>query len=256
MRIVHGFLTGLLGFLTGVLGALAGWAGLAFTVVGLGGPDRDGAIAMGAFDIGSIGGVIGFVAGVFLFVKFGMVAQRVAAVAAPLEPASPSSDGAAATPPARHAPAKRISRPFAAIVLVAVGGLAWSGWYEFIRSPYLTHGFMTLALQFRLPADMPAPADGKDIEIVLDEGGRTWPGSANPRWRGHQGNQVVILGNVTMSYKTGRRTITLTVPGAPTQSWTLDLPSDPDPTPDYTAWRPSGSSPNAIELNYRLTADR
>ena len=132
MWIVHGFLTVLLGFLTGLLGALAGWVGLALTVVALGGPDRDGAIAMGAFDIGWIGGVIGFVAGVFLFVKFGMVAQRAAGVAAPLEPAAPSSDGVAATPPARHAAAKRISRPFAAIVLVAVGGLAWSGLYVFI----------------------------------------------------------------------------------------------------------------------------
>ena len=116
---------------------------------------------------------------------------------------------------------------------------------------------MTLALQFRLPADMAAPADAKDVEIVLDEGGQRWPGYLNEAgWRGHQGNRVVILATVAMIYKASRRIVTLSMPGAPSQSWTLDLPSDPDPTPGYTEWRPSSNAPNAIELNYRLTADR
>ncbi|HWG04654.1 MAG TPA: hypothetical protein VG271_06545, partial [Beijerinckiaceae bacterium] len=202
-----------LGFLTGVLGMLAGWFGLALAVVALGGPDRDGAVAMGAFfDIGPIGAAIGFIVGVFLFVKFGMVSQRAASAdALSLQPGSAPPDGPAAAPPRRSAPVTRISRPFAVVVLAVVGGLAWWGWYEFIRSPYLTHGYMTLALQFRLPEDMVAPAEAKDIEIVLDEGGRTWPGSVNEGgWRGHQGSRVVILATVTMEYKTSRRTVTLT----------------------------------------------
>ena len=46
----------IIGLLSGVLGMLAGWAGLAFLVVSLAGPDRDGGIAMGAFfQIGPIG---------------------------------------------------------------------------------------------------------------------------------------------------------------------------------------------------------
>ena len=67
---------------------------------------------------------------------------------------------------------------------------------------------------------------------------------------------MVILATVTMSYKTSRRAITLSMPGTPEQSWTLDLSGDPDPTPGYTVWLPSSDAPNAIELNYRLTADR
>src|SRR5277367_4479443 len=52
------------GLLSGLIGALAGWFGLAFLVMVLSGPDRDGGIAMGAFfNIGPIGGLIGFVAG-------------------------------------------------------------------------------------------------------------------------------------------------------------------------------------------------
>jgi hypothetical protein len=50
-------------------------------------------------------------------------------------------------------------------------------------------------------------------------------------WRGHQGNRAVILAGVTMSYKMSRRVITLSMPGAPSQSWTLDLSSDPEPIP-------------------------
>src|SRR4051812_7436647 len=142
-----------LGFLAGVVGMLAGWAGLAFLVVALAGPDRDGGVAMGAFfTIGPFGAVIGVALGIFLFVKFGLVARPVAPAAQPSlasvgeAPASAPPPGVAVTPAAR-----RISRPFAAALLVIVGALAWWGWYEFIRSPYLTHGYMTLALQFRLP---------------------------------------------------------------------------------------------------------
>ncbi len=253
-----------LGFLSGVVGMLAGWAGLAFLVVALAGPDRDGGIAMGAFfNIGPIGAVIGFAAGIFLFVKFGLVARPVAPTAQPplrsaeeepanAEPTSAQSPGVAVTPGARG-----ISRPFAAVLLVIVGTLAWWGWYEFIRSPYLTHGYMTFALQFRLPENVAAPADPKDAEILLDEGGNFWPGQLNGNgWRGHQGSRVVLLASVSMSYKARRRIVTLSMPGVPSQAWILDLPSDPDPTPGYTDWLPSSNAPDAIELNYRLTADR
>ncbi len=252
VRFVLGFV---LGLLSGLVGMLAGWVGLAFLVIAVvGGPDREGGTAMGAFfNIGPVGGVIGFAVGVYLFVKFGLVTRPAApAAASPAESASAPPAGAAVTPTARA-----ISRPFAVILLVIVGGLAWAGWYEFMRSPYLTHGFMTLALQFKLPADMAAPADAKDVKILLDEGGRFWPGYLNENaWHGHQGSRFVILATVTMSYKASRRTITLSMQGAPDQVWTLDLPYDPDPTPGYTEWQPSSKASNAIEMNYRLTADR
>jgi hypothetical protein len=243
-----------LGFLCGVVGMLAGWFGLALLVIALAGPDRDGGVAMGAFfNIGPLGALIGFGFGVWLFVKFGVVAQGASLATAPAsEPASAPSPGAATAPATA-----RISRPFAVVVLAIAGGLAWWGWYEFIRSPYLTHGYVTLALQFRLPADVAAPADAKDVQIVLDEAGRRWPADLNEAgWRGHQGNRAVILASVSMMYKTSRRVVTLSMPGAPSQSWTLDLSSDPDPTPGYTAWLPSRDAPNPIELNYRLIADR
>jgi hypothetical protein len=225
----------ILGFLSGLLGMLAGWFGLAFLIIALVGPDREGGVAMGAFfDIGPIGAVIGFVAGVWLFVRFGMVA--------------------AAAPAPRQT---RISRPFAVAVVAIASGLAWWGWYELIRSPYLTHGDMNLELQFRLPAGMAAPEEDKDVRILLDEGGHFWPGNVKPGgWRAHQGDRAVILAGVSMSYKAWRRTVTLSIPGAPDQAWSIDLPNDPDPTPDFGGWRPSSRAPNAIELNYRLTSDR
>src|ERR1700756_1827169 len=65
-----------LGFLSGLVGMFAGWFGLAFLVIALAGPDRDGGVAMGAFfNIGPLGALIGFGVGVWLFVKFGLVAQ-------------------------------------------------------------------------------------------------------------------------------------------------------------------------------------
>jgi hypothetical protein len=104
---------------------------------------------------------------------------------------------------------------------------------------------------------MAAPAEAKDVQIVLDERGQRWPAYLNEAgWREHQGNRAVILVSVSMMYKTSRRVVTLSMPGAPSQSWTLDLSSDPDPTPGYTAWLPSRDAPNPIELNYRLFADR
>jgi len=151
---------------------------------------------------------IGFGVGIWLFVKFGLVAQGAAfAIAPSSEPASASS------PTVTVAPATaRISRPFAVVVLAIVGGLAWWAWYEFIRSPYLTHRYMTLALQFRLPAGMTASAEAKDVQIVLDEGGHRWPAYLNEAgWRGHQSNREVILASVSMMYKTSRRVVTLSV---------------------------------------------
>jgi hypothetical protein len=246
-----------LGFLSGVIGMLAGWFGLAFLVVALAGPDPDGGTAMGAFfNIGPIGAAIGFCVGIWLFVKFGLVARRAPATPMPVpsvEPASAPSVGSTADAPAKG----RISRPFAIAVVAIVGGLAWWGWYELIRSPYLTHGDMTLALQFRLPAGMALPADPKDVQIILDEGGQTWPGDLNANgWLGHQEGRAVILATVSMSYKAWHRSLTLSMPGAPSQSWPLNLSYDPDPTPGYTAWLPSSRATDAIELNYRLTADR
>src|SRR5271156_4076147 len=107
----------ILGILSGLLGALAGWFGLAFLVIALAGPDRDGGVAMGAFfNIGPLGALIGFGVGVWLFVKFGMVAHGAAFPAAPFsEPASASSP--APSPAVTVAPATaRISRSFAVIV--------------------------------------------------------------------------------------------------------------------------------------------
>jgi hypothetical protein len=155
-----------IGFLSGVLGLLAGWAGLAILVIALAGADREGGTAMGAFfNIGPIGGLIGLVAGVWLFIKFGVA--RVPSLPG-VEPA-----GVESAPPRT-----RVSPAFAAIVVLLAAGLSWWGWYELIRSPYLSHGYMTLELQFRLPSGMALPADAKDVHIVV--------------WEGQQGNDVTL----------------------------------------------------------------
>jgi hypothetical protein len=81
--------------------------------------------------IGPIGGLVGFIAGVWLFIKIGVVRDSAQ---------SPDAEQSGAS----TRPQMRISRPFAGVVLVLAGGLAWWAWYELIRSPYLTQGFMTL----------------------------------------------------------------------------------------------------------------
>ena len=235
----------LVGFLSGLLGALAGWAALAMAVVGLAGPDRDGGIAMGAaFNIGPFGGLVGFALGLWLFARIGLV--RV--------PATP-----AATPPPELAAAPgraRVSRPFAAAVLALAAGLAWWGWYEFIRSPYLSHGFMTLDLQIMLPATMPLPADPKDVSIAVSEGREQTDVTVGPAWHGHLGDRPVFLGQATLSLKTRSRWVSFALQGMPEQRWRLDLSSDPDPTPAYTAWRAPDGGGAGVEMNYRLRADR
>src|SRR5579872_5698812 len=152
------------GFLSGVVGMIAGWFGLAFLFIAAAGPDRDGGVAMAAvFNVGPVGALVGFGVGVWLFWKFGLVAQGAAPAAAPsAEPASAPPLGAVGAPAK-----KRISLPFAIVVVAIVGGLAWWWWYEFVRSPYLTHGYMTLALQFKLPEGMAPPAEAKDVQVLL-----------------------------------------------------------------------------------------
>ena len=171
----------IIGFLSGVLGMLAGWAGLAFLVVSLAGPDREGGIAMGAFfQIGPIGGVVGFFVGVWLFIKLGVV--RAAAV--PAAAAADAKQSDVISPPVRT----RISRPFAIAVVLTVGVLAWLGWYELIRSPYLSHGFMTLDLQFRFQPSTVLPTNGDDVHIDVTEGGsRLAMVNLANGWRGHDG---------------------------------------------------------------------
>ncbi|MGY8710850.1 hypothetical protein RAD16_34395 [Bradyrhizobium sp. 18BD] len=234
-----------LGFLSALLGALAGWSGLAALVVMLAGPDRDGGIAMGAFvDIGPIGGIAGLIAGIWLFMRFGLIRNT-----AP-PPTAESSDDA----PRRTA---RLSLPFAIPVLLIAAGLAWWGWHEFIRSPNLSHGFMTLDIEFRLPAGMALPDSEEDLKIEVEEA----QGYANPllpaNWRAHDGDRRAIIASASLMYKTRHRAISLTLPGVPTQRWPVDLRSDPDPTPGFSPWRvASEGSPAKIEMHFRLRADR
>ena len=235
----------IIGFLSGVLGMLAGWAGLAALVVNLAGPDRDGGIAMGAvFQIGPIGGIVGFIAGVFLFAKFGFVskAKSLTKSELPEAPAAPAQ--------------KRVSPIFAVPVLLIVAGLAWWGWYELIRSPYLSHGYMTLALQFRLPSGMDLPPSAEDVHITVNEGSQPTDVLIGQSWHGTDGDHRVILASASLSMKTSQRIVSLALPGVPEQIWQLDLSSDPDPTRGYTEWQLANGAPTPkVEMNYRLSAD-
>lgn len=235
----------ILGFLSGLLGALAGWSGLAALVIALAGPDRDGGIAMGAFfDVGPIGGVVGLIAGIWLFVRFGLVRN-----AAP-EPPAEASDAA----PHR---ATRLSFPFAVTVLLIVAILGWWGWYEFIRSPYLSHGFMTLQVEFRLPAGMTLPDKEEDVQIEVEEATGYANAMLPANWRAHDGDRKAIISSAFLMYKTRHRAVSLTLPGIPTQRWSIDLSSDPDPTPGFSLWRlASEPSQTKIEMHFRLGADR
>ena len=235
----------ILGLLSALLGLLAGWSALAALVIMSAGPDRDGGIAMGAFfNIGPIGGVVGLVTGIWLFMRFGIVRN------AEPPPAAETSDPA----PRR---ATRLSPPFATTVLLTVAILGWWGWYEFIRSPNLSHGFMTLQIEFRLPTGMTLPDKEDDVHIEVEEA----QGYANAMlpsdWRAHDGDRKAIIASTSLMYKTRHRAVSLTLPGIPTQSWPIDLPSDPDPTPGFSPWRvASEPSPTKIEMHFRLSADR
>ena len=235
----------ILGVLSGLLGALAGWSALAALVVMLARPDRDGGIAMGAFfDIGPIGGLVGLVAGVWLFMRFGLVRN-----------ASPALAGE--IPDAAARGAIRLSFPFAITVLLIVAGLGYWGWYELIRSPDLSHGFMTLQIEFRLPVGMTLPDKEEDVHIEVEEASGYANPMLPPNWRAHDGDRKAIISTVTLMYKTRHRAVSLTLPGVPTQHWSIDFPSDPDPTPGFSPWRTaSGPSPAAIEMHFRLNADR
>lgn len=235
----------ILGLLSALLGALAGWSALAALVIALAGPDRDGGIAMGAvFNIGPIGGVVGLIAGIWLFVRLGLVRD-----ATPQPPAE-TSDAA----PSRTT---RLSAPFAITVLLIVAALGYWGWYEFIRSPNLSHGFMTLAIEFRLPAGMPLPDKEEDVHIEVEEASGYANAMLPPNWRAHDGDRKAIIASASLMYKTRHRAVSLTLPGVPTQSWPIDLSSDPDPTPGFSPWRvASEPSPAKIEMHFRLIADR
>ena len=235
----------IIGFLSGILGALAGWFGLAMLVISLAGPDRDGGIAMGAFfQIGPIGGIVGFIVGVLLFAKFGMVSHGKSPAKTEQTEATPAPTG------------KRVSPVFAIPVLLVVGGLAWWGWYELIRSPYLSHGFMTLALQFRLPAGMALPPSAEDVHITVNEGPQPTVVLIGQSWHGTDGDQRVILASASLSMKTSQRIVSLELPGVPVQIWQLNLSSDPDPTNGYTEWQFANGTPTPkIEMNFQLSAD-
>src|SRR5262245_46596837 len=96
----------ILALLSAALGALAGWFALAMLVIALAGPDRDGGIAMGAFfNIGPVGAVAGLIAGVWLFIRIGLVRNNTPALATESSEAAPH-------------PETRLSFPFAATLLL------------------------------------------------------------------------------------------------------------------------------------------
>ena len=180
-----------------------------------------------------------------MFVKMGVV-RGVAS-----SPNTMQSD--ISSPPVRT----RISLPFVVAVILTFAVLAWWGWYELIRSPYLTHRFMTLDLQFRLAPSAALPSDVNDVHIDVAEGEMHEVVTLDDKWRCHNGNHHGILARASLSYKTSRRVVSLELPGIPEQIWQLDLTSDPDPTLSYSQWRlPSTQSATGVEMSYRLSADR
>jgi hypothetical protein len=235
----------ILGVLSALLGALAGWSALAALVITLAGPDHDGGIAMGAFfNIGPIGGVVGLIAGIWLFTRIGVVRNDAPHPAAEMSDAAPR-------------PATRLSFPFAVTLLLITAGLAWWGWYELIRSPYLSHGYMTLDLEFRLPAGATLPDNKDDVQIEVEEARGYAMASPAANWCAHDGDRKAIIASASLVYKTRHRVVSLTLPGIPTQSWPIDLPSDPDPTPGFSPWHIAREpSPAKIEMHFRLGADR
>jgi hypothetical protein len=234
-----------LGLLCGLLGMLAGWFGLAFLVVSLAGHDQDGGIAMGAFfNIGPIGGIVGLIAGIWLFAKIGLVREGAAL---------PDAERPGVITQRRT----RISRPVAVAVLLIAGGIAFWAWYELIRSPYLTHGFMSLDLQFRLPPGMNLPPSKDNVNIDVDEGRGHAIALMGESWLGHDGDRQVILATASLMYKTSHRSVSLSLSGVPQETWRLDLSSDPDPTTGYSPWRIGGGTPaTKIQMSFRLRADR
>ena len=242
------------GLLSGLLGMLAGWFGLAFLVVSLAGHDQDGGIAMGAFfNIGPFGGLVGLVAGIWLFTKIGIVREGAALPDVERSGALPDAQPSGTTTRQRT----RISRPVAVAILLIVGGIAFWGWYEFIRSPYLTHGFMTLDLQFRLPSGMNLPPTNDDVHVDVDEGQGHAVALLSESWRGHDGDRQVFLATASLMYKTSYRAVSLSLPGVPLEAWRLDLSYDPDPTTGYSPWRVGDGKPaTKIEMSFRLRADR
>jgi hypothetical protein len=115
---------------------------------------------------------------------------------------------------------------------------------------------MTLNLQFKLPPGMALPPEATDVHIAVEEGERQTYVSIGTRWRGTEGDRRVILATASLSYKTSRRVASLELPGVQTQTWRIDLASDPDPTPGYSPWRlASGNAAPKIEMNFSLTAD-
>ena len=188
--------------------------------------------------------VVGLIAGIWLFARIGFVRTSTAL------PVAETSNAAVRAE-------TRLSFPFAVTLLLITAGLTWWAWYEFIRSPYLSHGFMTLELQFRLPPGMTLPDNKEDVQIEVEEA-RGYASALLPaNWRAHDGDRRAIIASASLMYKTRHRLVSLTLPDIPTQTWPVDLSSDPDPTPGYSPWHvASEPSPTKIEMHFRLRADR
>ena len=160
--------------------------------------------------------------------------------------------------PKRHENTRtRLSRAYAIAIVAIAGGLAWWAWYELIRSPYLTRGYMTLELQFRLPPGTALPPEATDVHITMEEGRQYSEVTLGRSWHGTDGDRRAILAHASLSMKASRRVVHLELPGVAEQTWQVDLPSDPDPTPGYSPWRlsSSGASAPKIEMNFHLSAD-
>jgi hypothetical protein len=101
------------------------------------------------------------------------------------------------------------------------------------------------------------PPDVTDVHITVEEGQQDAGVTLGESWHGTDGDRRAILAHATLSRKTSRRVVNLDFPGIAEQTWPLDLPGDPDPTPGYSPWRlPSSTSGPKIEMNFRLSADR
>ncbi len=202
--------------------------------------DFEGGRAMfAAFFAGPIGGIAGFIFGVWLGLRLR----------------------------GKHSFLALIGYAAASIVATAVVAAAVSAYMYFDTAPIYRDGSrFALEFEIRLPANAKIPARSSDIRIELDTAKNTITGDLDPSATHQDGARTVLVGEVELYYRTASRMLALQMPREPDRIFKLPLAASPPPFEEFTVWtrvdligepadhprRAGADAADDFEIRYRL----
>ena len=94
-----------------------------------------------------------------------------------------------------------------------------------------------LDFEIRLPARFLVPPTRSEFQIALHTDRNQSLATFDDEWLRHDGDRPVLIGRVSLFFRTSQRNLVLSLPGDPNRVFQLRLAENPSRAENFSAWR-------------------